>query len=847
MTTTQDWIEELPFTYQEFEDDEKSLEAFINEFHEGISQAVVEAYPPIYQPNRAGRKMTFPKMLREPKGAQRHAIQAAALSMRTNKGTNLVGEMGTGKTYIAIAAARMAGFKRTLIVCPPHLTKKWVREIKLTIPEAEPRIAESITDLEKLRAEANEKPTCTIISREKMRNTYQWKPAVIRSRKRIRNHLGMTQTVEYLRCPGCNEQPQIRKEHYWEPLTLQQIKQKKTKCNYCGAPLWQADNKGFRRISLTAYIKKRLKSYFDLLILDEAHEYKASKSSQGIQAGALAEACGKCLTLTGTFMGGYASTLFHLLYRFSPGIRQEFGYDGLPRWIKRYGFTSQTYERKYSKKRGETRVKKSSREKPGTHPEVLFHLIHNTIFLKLSDVTDGLPDYQEEILQVDAERRPRRVKHPILPGSHPLQVTLLQIRDGNEAVIMAAGNYKKETRSVTEGEEIAPMTRDNAELGSVAVTRIDKNLELIRYPPNPADPPERVRLAPGETYIPDIPTLNLMTQENGCRTLENYLQGKIITDIERNNRQEAARHMHQLLTYPDAGWQEYRYTAENTGELLLQLPALPKDQLYPKELALVKLIQEERAKGRRTLVYISHTNTPDLIQRVKYVLESQGINAATLRAETAGKADRREEWINEQIRQGIDALITNPKLVQTGLDLIPFPTVVWYENDYSIYTIRQASRRSWRIGQTEPVRVIHMCYRNTLQAKALQLIAQKMQYSLIIEGELPEEGLAALSEDRNSIVMTLARQIAEETPTLPDSLEDIFARARQESVENEKYLAAPGWEIEPDQSDHSLEDREAEKRTLWGELAAAAPVKRGKGKNAPANPSLFDWALQRTG
>ncbi len=43
--------------------------------------------------------------------------------------------------------------------------------------------------------------------------------------------------------------------------------------------------------------------------------------------------------------------------------------------------------------------------------------------------------------------------------------------------------------------------------------------------------------------------------------------------------------------------------------------------------------------------------------------------------------------------------------------------------------MRQASRRSWRIGQTEPVQVVFIAYRNTLQADALKLVGQKLQSS----------------------------------------------------------------------------------------------------------------------
>src|SRR3972149_4183939 len=45
----------------------------------------------------------------------------------------------------------------------------------------------------------------------------------------------------------------------------------------------------------------------------------------------------RTLTLTGTLMGGYASTLFYLLWRFSPGLREEFTYRDEQRWVARYG------------------------------------------------------------------------------------------------------------------------------------------------------------------------------------------------------------------------------------------------------------------------------------------------------------------------------------------------------------------------------------------------------------------------------------------------------------------------------------------------------------------------------
>ena len=45
------------------------------------------------------------------------------------------------------------------------------------------------------------------------------------------------------------------------------------------------------------------------------------------------------------------------------------------------------------------------RERPGLAPAALFHLIGNSVFLRLSDVASGLPPYEERVLlsSMDAE------------------------------------------------------------------------------------------------------------------------------------------------------------------------------------------------------------------------------------------------------------------------------------------------------------------------------------------------------------------------------------------------------------------------------------------------------------
>ena len=386
-----------------------NLGEFIDKFKEAIARRVVESYPPLYRPSENGG--ILPRLLRRPLGAQADAIKGAALSLEAHRGTTIVGEMGTGKTFIGTAAAHMAGFKRVLVLCPPHLVSKWKREVEMTVPGARGVIVTSITDLERLRFSIGSRPLFAVMSRERAKLSYRWKAAVIyrwavsggtdeRPARLIREE----ETGEPFQvpcCPVCTAQV-VDKDGV--PLTEKVLNRRKHVCVDCSSPLWQADRSGPARYPLADYIKHRMKGFFDLLVGDEVHEYKARGSAQGIAAGTLAEACGKSLSLTGTMMGGYSSTLFHLLYRFSPEIRTEFGRSDEHRWIERYGFEEVSIGKedddaledgRNSRRRS---FRKVVREKPGLVPSALFHIIGNTIFLKLSDVASGLPDYDEQIL-----------------------------------------------------------------------------------------------------------------------------------------------------------------------------------------------------------------------------------------------------------------------------------------------------------------------------------------------------------------------------------------------------------------------------------------------------------------
>ena len=231
----------------------------------------MESYPPLYRPSE--HAIVLPALLRRPLGAQADAIRGAALSLRTNEGTTVVGEMGTGKTFIAASAAHAAGFRRVLVLCPPHLVPKWKREVEETVPSARAAIVTSITDLERLRLLPRTSPLFAVMSREKAKLSYRWEPAVnerwaVADGRLVRDE-ETGAPIRFPCCPVCAAQV-LDKEGV--PLSRRDLSRKRRVCDVCNSPLWQADNSGPRRYPLADYVKHRMRGFFDLFVGDECHE-----------------------------------------------------------------------------------------------------------------------------------------------------------------------------------------------------------------------------------------------------------------------------------------------------------------------------------------------------------------------------------------------------------------------------------------------------------------------------------------------------------------------------------------------------------------------------------------------
>ena len=163
-----------------------------------------------------------------------------------------------------------------------------------------------------------------------------------------------------------------------------------------------------------------------------------------------------------------------------------------------------------------------------------------------------------------------------------------------------------------------------------------------------------------------------------------------------------------------------------------------------------------------------------------------------------------------------------------------------------------------------------MAYRGTLQADALKLVAKKLQSSLAVEGELPEDGLAAYGDEGDDIMLALARKIVNGEEEEGESVEEAFANARDAEAVSEELLVDAGWhareaeqEIVVEESrngsngtgafvkvaaanGHSAGKDETQQSLFsWAEFMAEEPAKpsRKNGKAKPATMSMFEWAL----
>ena len=119
-----------------------SLQDFVSEFGDELLDSLNRANPPVYAGQaQVHRQIIVASLKRQLFAAQAEVVHAVAelLIDRGERAAIVNGEMGCGKTTVGIATAAVLnaeGYRRTLVLSPPHLVYKWRREIQETVAGA---------------------------------------------------------------------------------------------------------------------------------------------------------------------------------------------------------------------------------------------------------------------------------------------------------------------------------------------------------------------------------------------------------------------------------------------------------------------------------------------------------------------------------------------------------------------------------------------------------------------------------------------------------------------------------------------------------------------------------------
>ena len=745
----------------------KTVSQYLNMYGITIANRIRNSFNPLFDPSTeqiCDRLKRINGNLKKNVGYTLYPAQLAvaeAVKRRLDKAKVgiIVAECGSGKSKIGSSAlaAHQDGKKCfNVVLCPSHLTKKWVREIEETLPNTRAVVVYSLVDLDRVCKEHKQGKTSTyiILSKERARDGYMWRPAVVYSKSRkayLCPHCGNIIEME-LKEDGTSYKVRADQFYFKKQTTLNH------KCESCGEPLWCAVNpndyslmsnkwvkignygfvyrdfavrhleatkdtkvlgklndiinnpkrifiaKGaYARYSMSDYISEQLKQ-IDGVILDELHQFKGD-SGQGDAMETLVGCSKKVIGMTATLVNGYSSGLFYLLYRIVPHLMQvdNKAYNAPNAFNSEYGVTEAVYELESGEYNANRRSKKrllQTKQKPGVSPLVYSRfLIDCAVFLSLNDMGKHLPDYEEI----------------------PIELNL------REDIEKEYERIESEFRNVMNQRD------------STAMKLMSKFLSL-------------------------------------------------------------------LTTYPDQPYNNEPIYYPKSDRAVIE----PKDlsnieELHEKDIATLDIVEKKVKNGERVLIYTSWVKI-DTQEKLKNLLCEKGYKVAVLEQKVI--PEKREEWVEKRLNDGIDVLITNPSLVETGLDLNAFTTLIYYNIGYNLFTFRQSSRRSWRINQTAPrIEVYILYYKGVMQARAIKLMASKLAAATLVEGNFSDEGLAAMS-DCTDMTSQLAREL---TKGIRDEVEDVAAMFKKMAIIKDENDA------QEDMSDYIIEDdaeEVAETRTV---------------------------------
>ena len=691
--------------------------------------------------------------------AQMAVIQASAKNFNINKHGFIVGEMGSGKsimtgsTFYVHNSNKNKGFN-AMIMCPSHLVEKWKSEMEKYIPNTKGYIIHNLDELlaieDKLRNRNRVENMFVIMSKEIAKLGYDLRPAAIWSKSK-----------QCFVCPECG-QPLYKEEN--RQLSPYSNRKTKVKVNlteldflkqYAHNMVCPNDIKVWNEEKHCYEDKKCSCKLWTTLNRDEEHGWIKLGEQGWIRQEHI-------VPITEDFMSKEKinkkeTDLFNKLFE-----QYELYQDGEP------------FKVSY----------KGSKKYP----------VAKYIYKRMNGVFDYLGLDEAHLLMnnslqgVASHHLMKSAKHTLLLTGTLLNgfaanlfYTLFRVCPN----IMRQEGFTYEDEAefarlfgVVSRESMYQIERgfQRGRIGNIKEKRLPGVSPLVftKFLLNLTSFIALDDMAEGLPSYEEIPIgVDMDADTARCYAeIENFFSSRV--SMFRSGSRKIMGSVIRLMTqYPDAPHIVRRIQDPDTGEVEFEPTGLDKS-IRNKEEKLLEIIQEKIALGEKVLVYYNTVNTTDIGDHLTAYLCSEDIKAFELKASV--KAEKRMDFINKEVNKGAQVMITNPSLVETGLDLLDFTTIIFFQVGYNLSTMRQASRRSWRLSQTKDIQVYFLYYNRTIQEQAISLMATKLQAAQTLEGNFSEEGLKAMSQN-DDVLTQIANNVVNDIKTVVDL--DAFKSARQ--------------------------------------------------------------------
>lgn len=233
-------------------------------------------------------------------------------------------------------------------------------------------------------------------------------------------------------------------------------------------------------------------------------------------------------------------------------------------------------------------------------------------------------------------------------------------------------------------------------------------------------------------------------------------------------------------------WRHRGWRSSHVEERTITAPPIPG--YSAKERKLVEIVRDNLAENRGCVVFNRFTGMYKTNQRIQKILRDHGIDSAILPSNLG--SDKRLAWLEKKAEEGQKVIISNINLIGEGLDLLGWPSIIFYQLDGNIDIVRQAGGRAWRIGQMQECRNYYILANGTQQIPAFETVMARRGHALLVEGKIDRSVLSNYARDAFT---TLAADIAlyMDREQAVNQWQE-FARAEMlvETVSEDKYKEA---------------------------------------------------------